>query len=349
MLVVDDDFMVARVHRAFVERVEPFRVVGAAGTGEQALTAVAELRPDLVLLDLYLPDVFGLDVIPRLRAAGHDCDVMVISAAREADAVRGAVRQGVVDYLLKPFEFEDLRVRLERYAVLRGRLLGTVVRSQADVDRVLAGAAAPAAPAPTLPKGMSVETAGLVERTLREADGTLSASECAALTGISRVSARRYLEYFHTVGSAEVSLRYGAAGRPSAATASGARSPARRSDPQAVHDEVQEPGDPRLPVVAGIDQPEAADDEEEVVRGDPGADGAGLLVGPQQKLGRLHHRRGLRLLRSAGRAGDQPDRVRQPGLGHGEPGQVVQPLAQGPLGVQGGQQRGRGVGHLPHP
>ncbi|MGV9281246.1 response regulator [Streptomyces sp. NPDC003730] len=214
VLVVDDDFMVARVHRAFVERVEPFRVVGVAGTGEQALAAVGDLRPDLILLDLYLPDVFGLDVVPRLRAAGHDCDVMVVSAAREADAVRGAVRHGVVDYLLKPFEFEDLRVRLERYAVQRGRLLGTVVRSQADVDRVLAGAAAQAATAPVLPKGMSVETAELVERTLRETDGTLSASECAALTGVSRVSARRYLEYFHTVGSADVSLRYGVAGRP---------------------------------------------------------------------------------------------------------------------------------------
>ncbi|MFI6805212.1 response regulator [Streptomyces luteogriseus] len=213
VLVVDDDFMVARVHRAFVERVEPFRVVGTAHTGEQAVAAVDELRPDLVLLDLYLPDLFGLDVIPRLRAAGHDCDVMVISAATEADTVRGAVRRGVVDYLLKPFDFEDLRLRLERYAAQRGRLLTTVVRGQADVDRVLAGAFAPA-PAHTLPKGMSVETAELVERALREADGTLSATECAALTGVSRVSARRYLEHFHGMGSAEVSLRYGATGRP---------------------------------------------------------------------------------------------------------------------------------------
>ncbi|MZF86620.1 response regulator [Streptomyces sp. SID5643] len=213
VLVVDDDFMVARVHRAFVERVEPFRVVGTAHTGGQAIEAADELRPDLILLDLYLPDLFGLDVIPRLRTAGHDCDVMVISAATEADTVRGAVRRGVVDYLLKPFGFEDLRLRLERYAAQRGRLLTTVVRGQADVDRVLAGAFAPA-PASTLPKGMSVETAGLVERALRAADGTLSASECAALTGVSRVSARRYLEYFHGTGSAEVSLRYGAAGRP---------------------------------------------------------------------------------------------------------------------------------------
>ncbi|MEU0171430.1 response regulator [Streptomyces iakyrus] len=213
VLVVDDDFMVARVHRAFVERVEPFRVVGTAHTGGQAIEAADALRPDLILLDLYLPDLFGLDVIPRLRTAGHDCDVMVISAATEADTVRGAVRRGVVDYLLKPFDFEDLRLRLERYAAQRGRLLTTVVRGQADVDRVLAGAFAPA-PASTLPKGMSVETAGLVERALRAADGTLSASECAALTGVSRVSARRYLEYFHGTGSAEVSLRYGAAGRP---------------------------------------------------------------------------------------------------------------------------------------
>lgn len=213
VLVVDDDFMVTRVHRAFVERVEQFRVVGTAGTGEQAVAAVKELRPDLVLLDLYLPDLFGLEVIPRLRSAGHDCDVMVISAAREADSVRGAVRHGVVDYLLKPFEFADLRTRLERYAAQRGRLLSTVVRGQADVDRVLAGAASPG-PAARLPKGLSVETADLIERALREAGGTLSATECAAATGISRVSARRYLEHFHAAGSADVALRYGATGRP---------------------------------------------------------------------------------------------------------------------------------------
>lgn len=214
VLVVDDDFMVARIHRAYVERVPPFKVVGTASTGEQALAAVDELRPDVVLLDLYLPDIFGLDVIPRLRTAGHDCDVMVISAAREAEAVRGAVRHGVVDYLLKPFDFQDLRLRLERYADQRGKLRGTVVRSQADVDRVLAGATAPATLSGALPKGMSVETAELVERTLRDCPDTLSATECARLTGISRVSARRYLEHFHTIGQAEVTLRYGTTGRP---------------------------------------------------------------------------------------------------------------------------------------
>ncbi|GGR82580.1 transcriptional regulatory protein [Micromonospora fulviviridis] len=213
VLVVDDDFMVARIHRGFVERIDGFRVVGTASTGEEAVAAVDRLRPDLVLLDLYLPDMFGLDVVTRIRAARHDCDVLVISAAREAEAVRRAVRYGAVNYLLKPFGFDELRTRLEQYATRRTALRAAVVADQADVDRVLSRSGSPAATA-ILPRGLSPETAELVERALREHEGTLSASECADRVGISRVSARRYLEHYAVSGRAEVTLKYGAAGRP---------------------------------------------------------------------------------------------------------------------------------------
>ena len=212
VLVVDDDFMVARVHTGFVSRVEGFEVVGTCHSGAEAVAAAGELVPDLVLLDLYLPDQFGLDVLGELRSAGHECDVMVITAAKEADAVRGALRQGVVDYVLKPFGFEDLRERLERYAAQRDALAAAQVRGQEDIDRVLSrGGSAPTA---ALPKGMSPQTARLVESALRGAEGNLSASEAAEQVGLSRVSARRYLEYFCSIGQAEVTLRYGSAGRP---------------------------------------------------------------------------------------------------------------------------------------
>jgi response regulator of citrate/malate metabolism len=210
VLVVDDDFMVARIHTGFVERVAGFRVVGTASTGTEALAAVHTLRPDLVLLDLYLPDLSGLEVVNRMRSAGADCDVLAITAAREAETVRRAVRRGVVDYLLKPFGFDDLRERLERYAARRGAGPETVT-SQADVDRVLARGEAGRV---VLPKGLSPETADLVAAAVRGADATLSAAECAELVGISRVSARRYLEHFCGTGRAEVSLRYGSTGRP---------------------------------------------------------------------------------------------------------------------------------------
>ena len=210
VLVVDDDFMVARIHRGFVDRVDGFEVVGTANSGDQAVAALSSLRPDLVLLDLYLPDVFGLDLIARMRAVQPEVDILVITAAREADAVRGAVRQGVVNYLLKPFGFEDLRTRLQEYARRRASVPDQVI-SQADVDRVLA----PTGPQVNrLPKGLSQETADLVAAALRTTPKNLSAAECAEKVGISRVSARRYLEFFCTRGQAEVALRYGTTGRP---------------------------------------------------------------------------------------------------------------------------------------
>jgi response regulator of citrate/malate metabolism len=215
VLVVDDDFMVARIHRGFVARVEGFEVVGTAQTGAEALAAVASLKPDLVLLDLYLPDVFGLDVVARLRAAGETCDVLVITAAKEADAVRGAVRQGVSGYLLKPFAFPALEQRLEAYAAERARAVGEAELTQEQIDAAFgASGVAGRGPAVSLPKGLSPETAEAVERTLREAGDSLSATECAEAVGISRVSARRYLEHFVAKGRAEVSLRYGSTGRP---------------------------------------------------------------------------------------------------------------------------------------
>ncbi|HSU73965.1 MAG TPA: response regulator [Terrabacter sp.] len=213
VLVVDDDFMVARIHRGFVERVDGFEVVGTAPTGDEALALVGSLQPDLVLLDLYLPDAFGLDIVARLRAAGETCDVLVITAAKEADAVRGAVRQGVVGYLLKPFTFADLEQRLRTYAAERARDLGDEL-TQEQIDAAFGSAPAGRAAVALLPKGLSTETAESVETALREASDTLSATECAEAVGISRVSARRYLEYFVDSGRADVSLRYGSTGRP---------------------------------------------------------------------------------------------------------------------------------------
>jgi response regulator of citrate/malate metabolism len=214
VLIVDDDFMVARVHRAFVERTGGFEVVGVAHSGADALAMAQDLEPDLLLLDLYLPDRFGLDVVAELRHAGSHSDVIVISAAKEVDAVKAAVRHGVADYLLKPFAFDDLRERLEGYAAQRA-LHEASPEDQAGVDRLFARSPTSRSPAVVMPKGLSPETAKLVETALRGAGSSgVSASETAEAIGISRVSARRYLEYFTSRGEAEVALRYGNTGRP---------------------------------------------------------------------------------------------------------------------------------------
>ena len=212
VLIVDDDFMVARIHTGFVERTPGFTVTGVAHSGAEALAEAERLQPDLVLLDVYLPDVSGLDLLTGLREAAPEVDVLVISAAREADTVRRALRGGIVHYLMKPFSYDDLRVRLEHYQQAYAGMAGEHA-DQADVDRLFGVAGADK----RLPKGFSAETLKLVEDTLRNVArgaGDLSAAEAAAELGISRVSARRYLEHLNETGKAEVTLRYGEVGRP---------------------------------------------------------------------------------------------------------------------------------------
>src|SRR3569623_2046135 len=116
VLVVDDDFMVADIHRRFVDRIEGFHTVEVARTGTAALEAARALRPDLILLDVYLPDMTGLQVLQRLRAAGDTVGVIMITAARELDTVTGALDGGAADYLIKPFEFAQLKAKLEAFA-----------------------------------------------------------------------------------------------------------------------------------------------------------------------------------------------------------------------------------------
>ncbi|MCF6469160.1 response regulator [Nonomuraea sp. MG754425] len=208
VLVVDDDFMVARIHSGYVSRVPGFDVVSVAHNGAGALAAVADLRPDLVLLDVYLPDMSGLEVLKALR----DVDVLMISAARDVPTVRQAMRGGAVNYLIKPFTAVALTERLQQYADTRRRLtaIGPEAR-QDDVDRLFGVSPRTAAP---MPKGLSAATCALVADALREAGRDLSAAEAAELTGLSRVSARRYLEYLCAAGQAELRPRYGTAGRP---------------------------------------------------------------------------------------------------------------------------------------
>ena len=211
VLVVDDDFMVARIHQGFVERVPGFTVVGAVHTGAAALDAVERLHPDLILLDIYLPDISGLEVLQRLRASASAVDVIAITAAQDAPTIRVALRGGVAHYIIKPFTFDTLRKRLERYTEAVARLGATPAAVQADVDRFFGGSGDGE---PAMPKGLAGATAELVVTVLRASDGDLSAAECAARAVLSRVSTRRYLEHLVQTGKAEVRLRYGGAGRP---------------------------------------------------------------------------------------------------------------------------------------
>ncbi|MGW2092145.1 response regulator [Promicromonospora sukumoe] len=206
VVVVDDDFHVARLHTRIVESVEGFGVVATAGTAAQAAAAIEAEAPDLVLADIYLPDGSGLDLI-----AGRDVDAIVLSAAVATAAVRKALQRGAFGYLIKPFADDDLTELLRAYGRYRN-----LVDSQAELDqeavdrarRVLHGAGGRDGAARRSP----TETAVL--GALAEARAALSAPMVADRVGVSRATAQRYLSALAHQGHLVVELQYGSTGRP---------------------------------------------------------------------------------------------------------------------------------------
>jgi response regulator of citrate/malate metabolism len=212
-LVVEDDALVAEVHASYVERVPGFVVAGVAHRATEALELLADRPVDLVLLDFHLPDVKGLEMLRVLRArSAAPVDVIAVTAARDPDTIRQAIAHGVGQYLVKPFTFATFADKLERYARYRSRVDSAAEPDQAEVDELLGTLRG--STARSLPKGLNATTLAGVRDAVREAAEPLTASEVAGRCGLSRVTARRYLEHLAVEGIVTLSMRYGGTGRP---------------------------------------------------------------------------------------------------------------------------------------
>src|SRR5207237_837306 len=196
VLIVEDDFRVAEIHRAYVQRLEGFTVVAEAHTALEALRLAEESRPDLVLLDVYLPDRSGLEVLRALHAPGrHHVDVIAITADKDVDTLREALQGGVIHYLVKPFQFSAFREKLESYVAMQARLSQVQELDQDEVDRIYGLLRSDSTV--SLPKGLSSTTLALVVRAVRGATEDVSAVgpqrerdgpvECRAPTGIGLI------------------------------------------------------------------------------------------------------------------------------------------------------------------
>ncbi|NVM97272.1 response regulator [Arthrobacter sp. SDTb3-6] len=213
VVIVEDDPGVALINREFVTAHAGFTVVGEAHSGAQAVGLIAELKPDVVLLDFYLPDFPGLEVLDRLGPFRGSLEIIAVTAARDVESVRQARARGVRHYLVKPFMASALFERLDEVArqfdtvrrTSRGKLL-----DQRSVDALIAGTPGRYAPPP---KGLSEATLQRVHLALQAAGTDVSAAELAGRVGMSRVGVRRYLEHLVDVGRATLTPRYGA-GRP---------------------------------------------------------------------------------------------------------------------------------------
>src|ERR687884_2114580 len=127
VLIVDDHPLTREALSALLTQHE-FSVVGQASDGEEALGAARRLQPRLVLLDLSMPGLSGLDALPRIREAAPGCEVVVLTASGTEDNLLGAIRGGAAGYLLKSEPPERIVGFLRGVAKGEAALSGAIAR-----------------------------------------------------------------------------------------------------------------------------------------------------------------------------------------------------------------------------
>lgn len=214
VLIVEDDPMVIQVNKEFVKGVPGFEVVDVARTGIEALSIIKNKQLDLVLLDIYLPDLDGFQVLKEIRTTGVPVDVMMITAAQDAETIQNVFRYGAVDYIIKPFKMDRLQSALKTFATMFNCYGKNSVLNQTDLDSFALSRKVVEQTNEILPKGLNEITLKQVMLCLIKQAKPVSAEELAIELGIARVTARRYLEYLEGTHKAVVRFKYGTVGRP---------------------------------------------------------------------------------------------------------------------------------------
>ncbi|ALD62860.1 response regulator [Glutamicibacter soli] len=207
VLIVDDDFRVGALHAEMVNALPGFQALEPVQDPRVVPKVVAAQKPDLVLLDLYLPHVSGLELLPALGV-----DAIMISAATEPENISQAISRGALSFIIKPFGAKTLSSKLKGWARYRRQLEGAGQLDQQGIDRLyktLQGvddaAAAGASAAPT-------EQAVLA--CVKQAAQPMSVAEVAEAVGVARATAQRYLAALVANEALELQLGYGTRGRP---------------------------------------------------------------------------------------------------------------------------------------
>ena len=213
VLIVEDDPMVAMINEQYVKKNKNFRVEGKCGNGEAAIAWLKKNTADLIIMDVYMPAMNGLDTLREIRKENISVSVIMVTAANDSATFEDAMRLGAIDYLVKPFSFDRFTQALDRFAASTGVLKESKALNQASIDRIV-GSAQKTAAAPA-PKGIQEQTRSKILECLADAGGEwMTGEEIADYAGLSAVTVRRYMNYLVQTGEVTGEMNYETGGRP---------------------------------------------------------------------------------------------------------------------------------------
>ena len=216
VLLIEDDPMVRQVNREFIERVNDFQVVGVAGNGVEGMKLIKQLKPALVIMDIFMPEQDGIKTLQKLRESALKVDVITVTAANDMKTIQHVLQLGVFDYIMKPFTYERMEQTLTSYKQYVEKMTKKLELTQQELDELLHPVQVSANETTQLPKGLNATTLDKILAFL-EGQGTarsVSAEEVASGVGLARVTARRYLDYLEKQQKVVIDIQYGGVGRP---------------------------------------------------------------------------------------------------------------------------------------
>lgn len=191
-----------------------YQVVGIAANLATADALLKAIEPDLILLDIHLPDGNGLDLLTKLRARAIKSDVMLLTAAKGVETLEKAIQLGACDFLVKPLMLNRLDQALTRFEARQQCLSDANEVTQSMVD-TLFGSNSKNKLSSRLPKGVDQLTLKKILDAFEKSKHTsFTAQQMGVLVGVSRSTARRYLEYLVETEQVSADQSYGSIGRP---------------------------------------------------------------------------------------------------------------------------------------
>ena len=216
VLIVDDDPMVAMINEQYVCKNKQFKVIGSCRNGKDALDFLEANPTDLVILDVYMPDMDGIETLKNIRQKKISSEVIMVTAANDVATLEDTMHMGVIDFLIKPFAYERFQIALEKFLANRKAFKDSAVLNQSSVDNIITNTTK--AGGKEYPKGIQEKTLSLIRDYFEEnvsKDGWCTGEAIADKVGLSSVTIRRYMNFLVGSGEVEESINYETGGRPS--------------------------------------------------------------------------------------------------------------------------------------
>lgn len=213
VLIVEDDPMVAMINEQYVSRNKGFHVSGTCHDGASALDFIENNDVDLIILDVYMPIMNGIEMLREARRRELEIAAIMVTAANDATSLEECMKMGIIDYLVKPFTFDRFQQALNKFISRMEAFENHDGLNQNTIDRIIGNTADSTESIP--PKGIQKRTEDAILDILRETNGTwLSGDDIAARTGLSSVTVRRYMAYLAHSGDVIGTMNYETGGRP---------------------------------------------------------------------------------------------------------------------------------------